>query len=135
MLSTIRLTDESVGVVVANNGQGIIKTDDFAQLNEKSVDGLCRELQRPGGTTEGVSNPGVVVSAMAEVNLQSMIYYIKHFEMFGRTCTHAYVEPSKVRKMYHQRYMEEYHKYPEVVPNVNPRECPNTLETVEEYIR
>ena len=44
MLSIMKLTDESVGVVVANNGQGIITIDDFAQLNEKSVEGLFRVL-------------------------------------------------------------------------------------------
>ena len=53
MLSRMRLTDEAFGVVVANDGQGIIKIDDFAQLNEKSVEGLYRVLQRPGGTTWG----------------------------------------------------------------------------------
>ena len=44
MLSRMNLTDEAVGVVVANDGQGIIKIDDFAQLNEKSVEGLFRVL-------------------------------------------------------------------------------------------
>ena len=40
MLSIMKLTDETVGVVVANDGQGIIIIDDFSQLNEKSVEGL-----------------------------------------------------------------------------------------------
>ena len=40
MLSRIKLKDESVGVVVANDGQGLITIDDFAHLNEKSVEGL-----------------------------------------------------------------------------------------------
>ena len=31
--------------------------------------------------------------------------------------------------------MEEAHKYPEVVPTVNPKDWPKTLKTVEEYIR
>ena len=39
-LSRMNLTDEAVGVVVANDGQGLITIDDFAQLNEKSVEGL-----------------------------------------------------------------------------------------------
>ena len=37
--------------------------------------------------------------------------------------------------MFHQRYMEEAHKDPEVVPTFNTRDWPNTLETAEEYIR
>ena len=49
-----------------------------------------------------MSNPGVVVSAMDEENLQGMIYYIKHFKSIGSTSTHVDVELSKVRAMYHQ---------------------------------
>ena len=44
MLSRINMTDEAVGVVVANNVQGLITVDDFVQLNEKSLVGLLRVL-------------------------------------------------------------------------------------------
>ena len=37
MLARINLTYEAFDVVVANDGQGIIWIDDFAQLNEKPV--------------------------------------------------------------------------------------------------
>ena len=37
MLSQMKLTDESFGVFVANDGQGLILVDDFFQLNEKYV--------------------------------------------------------------------------------------------------
>ena len=37
MLSRMRLTDEDVGVVVANDGHGLIMIDDFSQLNGKCV--------------------------------------------------------------------------------------------------
>ena len=46
MLSRMNMADEAVGVVVANNGQGLMKIDDFAQLNEKSVEGLFWVLIR-----------------------------------------------------------------------------------------
>ena len=74
VLSRMKMTDKVVAVVVAKYGQGLITIDDFAQFNEKSVEGLCRVLRGPGGTTGGVSNPGVAVSAMAEANLQGIIY-------------------------------------------------------------
>ena len=45
------------------------------------------------------------------------------------------VDLSKFRAMYHQRYMVEAHKDPEVLPTVNPKDWPKTLETVEDYIR
>ena len=64
-----------------------------------------------------------------------MIYYIKHFKRIKRTCTKADVEISKIRDIYHQRDMGEYHKNPKVVPTVDLRDCPKTLETVDDYIR
>ena len=81
-----------------------------------------------------MSNTWVAVSAMSEANLQGMIYYIKHYKSIWRTCTHADVELSKVGAMYHQRDMEESHKDPELVPTVDRRDWPKTLEMVEEYI-
>ena len=58
----MNLKYEAIGVVVANDVQGIIKIDVFFQLNEKSVEGLCRVIRRYGGTTWVVSNPWVAVS-------------------------------------------------------------------------
>ena len=44
MLSRTSLMDEAFGAVVDNYGKGLITIDDFAQLNEKSVEGLCQVL-------------------------------------------------------------------------------------------
>ena len=85
MLSGMMLKYESVGVVVANDVQGIITIDNFAQLNMKSVEGLCQVLQRPGGTTGELFNHRVAVSEMAEVNQQGKIYFINNFKMIGST--------------------------------------------------
>ena len=128
----MKLTDEAVSIVVSNYGQGIIMIDDFSQLNEKYVEGLCRVPQEPGGTIGGVSNTGVVFLAMAEENLQGMICYIKNFKRIGSTCMHFDVELTNVRAMCHHQEMEEDHKYPEVVPTFEPKEWTKTLETVEE---
>ena len=62
ILSRSNLTDEAVGVVIANDGKGLITIDDFDQLNDKYVEGLCWVLRRPGGTTGVFSNTGVAVS-------------------------------------------------------------------------
>ena len=53
MLSRMNMADEAVGIVVANNGRGLIKIDDFAQLNEKSVEGLFWVLRRHLGILGG----------------------------------------------------------------------------------
>ena len=129
-MSRMKLTDKAVAVAASNDGQGMIKIDDYSQLNEKSVEGLCLVPRRTGGTTGVVYNTGFAVSAMSEANLQGMIYYIKHSKMIGRTCTHAYVELSKSRAMYHQRDMGETHKDPGVVSTIVPKDWPKTLETV-----
>ena len=73
MLYRMKMTDEYIGVVVANDGQGITTIDEFPQLSEKSVEGLCWVLQRHGGTIWGLSNTGVAVPKMAEANLQGVI--------------------------------------------------------------
>ena len=44
MLSWMKLTDKAASVVVANDGQGVITIKDFAQLNDKAVESLCRVL-------------------------------------------------------------------------------------------
>ena len=51
VLSRMNLKYEAVGVVVANNCQGIIKIDDFAQLNEKSVESIYQVIRRTGDNT------------------------------------------------------------------------------------
>ena len=98
MLARMMLIYEAVGFVIANDGRGLILIDYFSQLNEKSVEGLFRELRRYVGATGGVSNPGVPVSAMAKANLQGIIYYIKQF---NSTCNHANVELTKFCALYH----------------------------------
>ena len=71
------------------------------------------------------------MSEMAGANLKGMIYYIKNFKRTGRTFTHANVDLTKVHAMYHQRDMEEDHMGPEVLSIVDPKDWPNTLETLE----
>ena len=99
------------------------------------MEGICQVLWRPGGNTGGVPNNGVAVSETTEADLQVMIYYIKHFNSIGRTFIHSDIDLDKVNAMYHHQYMEEAQKDPELVPTFDPKYWPNTLETVEEYIR
>ena len=91
MLVQMKLIDEAASVVVDSYRQGLISIDDLTNFNEKYVEGLYQVLHRPGGTTGGVSNPGVVVSEISEANLQGMVYYIKNFKRIRRTYKHANV--------------------------------------------
>ena len=54
------------------------------------------------------------------------------YNRIGCTKTHTDFEIAKVLVIYYQQYMEEFHKYPEVVPNVDPKDWLKILETVEE---
>ena len=65
ILTKTKLTDKAASVAVANDGQEIILVDDFALLSYKYLEGLCRLLNRPRGTTGELSNPAVAVSEMA----------------------------------------------------------------------
>ena len=53
MLDKMKLTDEYIGAVVVNYGQGIMTIDDYYELNEKYVEVICRVLQRPWGDAVG----------------------------------------------------------------------------------
>ena len=53
MLDRMKLTDEYIGAVVVNYGQGIMTIDDSYELNEKYVEVICRVLQRPWGDAVG----------------------------------------------------------------------------------
>ena len=44
MIARMKLTDEAVGSVIANDGQVIIAIDNFAQFNEKYLEGLFRVM-------------------------------------------------------------------------------------------
>ena len=64
-----------------------------------------------------------------------MVYYIQKIKRIGRTCKHVDVYLNNIGEVYHQLDMEEAHKDPKVVPTVDPKYWPKTLETVAEYIR
>ena len=135
MLSILKLIDKAVGVVVADNGKGISTNWWFFPVEWEICRGCLPSTKKAWRYYWGMSNPGVSVSDMAEANLKDIIYYINHFKMIVHTCTHIDVDLSKVRAMYHQWDMEEYHKEPKVVPTADLRYWRKTLETVEEYIR
>ena len=59
VLAWIKLTDEAVGAIVSNDGQGLIMIDGFSQFHEKSAEGLCQVLRRPGVTAGGCPIPGL----------------------------------------------------------------------------
>jgi hypothetical protein len=75
MLQRISLSLEAATEVTAVNGQNLSGVNDFLQLEDKDIETMCRVIRRSGGVNAaGNTNPGISVSAMAEVNLKRMIY-------------------------------------------------------------
>ena len=136
IIGRTKLTDDSATVAFAEKGQGITYRNDFSQLDEKSVENLCRVLCRPRGSIMGgPSNNGIAVLVMAETNLQGVLYFINHHTRFDRTYNYANVALTQVGKLYHQNDMEKSKRYPNVVPDIASKDWSRTLETVVEYIR
>ena len=71
---------------------------------------------------------------MAETNLQGMAHFISHYDRISRVIMTQNITLVKVRDMYHQRDMESKHEDPTVVPTVDSKDWPQTLESDVEYI-
>ena len=73
MLERIGCTAGTVQVMVAADGQGLSSMDNFLIMDDKVIGTICRVVRKPGGRDDGK-----VVSAIAQIKLKSMVYYIKH---------------------------------------------------------
>ena len=128
MLGNINLNADAANVVIMEKGQKISSMDGFSQLDEKSVETLCRVLHWSRWSITGVSaNNGAAVLVMAATNLQEMLYFINHPKRVGRILNYDYVALIKVCKLYCQHEMEEAHKNPDFVPAIDPKYRPSNL--------
>lgn len=128
MLERIGFTAPAAAVMVAADGQGLSSMDDFLMMDEEVIGTICRVVRKPGGRDDGQA-----VSAIAEANLKSMVYYIKHQDRISRTANFAGVTVPKVRKLKRQQELEKKHEDPEVRPDIDPKNWPKTLESVIEW--
>ena len=125
MLERIGFTTGAAQVMVAGDGQGLSSMDDFLTMDEEVIGTICRVVRKPGGGDDGKA-----VSAIAEANLKTMVYYIKHQARISRTVNFASVTLQKVRKLKRQQELEKKHEDPEVRPDIDPKNWPKTLESV-----
>ena len=65
---------------------------------------------------------------MDETNLQGMVHFISHYDRIARVTVTPNITLVKVRDMYHQRDMESKQEDPTVVPTVDSKDWPQTLE-------
>ena len=77
MLVRMKLSNEAAVEVTSNAGQGLSSIDDFAEMDKEGVELVFRQLARPGGVdAAGNRNPGIKVSAVAQLNFGLMCYYV-----------------------------------------------------------
>ncbi len=111
--------------------------EDFAQMDKDGIVLMFRSMNRPGGlNANGDRNPGLKVSAQAQINFADMCYFLEHqTNRVDRVATHAMVTLVAVRKLKTQRQQEDAHENPTVIPVVDFKNWPKAMESLAQYIR
>ena len=131
-------------------GQNIVSLEDIRELDESRCSNLCKNLRRPGGTIpnpaaqganpppgvqENIPNPGLAVSESAEFNLQLAVYFLRHQQRVSRPVPIGGVTLNAVRALRVTREAEEKHKNPTVLPKIDPKDWPKTIDGIQDYLR
>jgi hypothetical protein len=115
-------------------------------LTDVEVTNLCKVVGGPGGTIAGtdpagggvvvqVNNPGTSVSLHAEKNLKLACFYLKHHYGVSRVVLPVEITLVNVRALIGLRLSEEKYKDPKDKPKISNKDCPKTMEAIEEYLR
>ncbi|KAL3809730.1 hypothetical protein ACHAXA_011325 [Cyclostephanos tholiformis] len=118
-------------------GQDLSTLEEFAELDSKGQKSLWHLLAWPVGlNTQGNRDPGIKASGKAQANFGLMCYYINHvMKRTDRPLTWPSVTLPQVKTMRPQIQQEDTAKDPAVVPTINAKNWPRTMELVENYIR
>ena len=137
MLQRMRLSAEAAAEITSATGQAILAIADFAEMDKDGVDMVFRQLARPGGVdAAGVRNPGIKISAIGQQTFGLMCYYVKHrVNRVDRGVTFANISLAAVKKMKTQELLEKGHKDPIIVPAIDFKNWPKTMDSIEHWIR
>jgi hypothetical protein len=136
MLQRMGLSLKAATEVTNINGQNLSILEDFLQLEDKDVETLCRVIRRPGGANAaGNQNQGMQVLAMAESNLKSMTYQIRHTVRVSRPIVWANILLASICGLSAQAKMEASHKDPITLPVMDLKNWPKNFEAIDEYLR
>jgi hypothetical protein len=116
--------------------------DSLAGFQVQDVKALCQALRRPGVTIAGpapagggavpqTNNPGVAVSAMAELNLKIACYMAGHFARVEQTLVAADITAAAMIRYDVYRRNEQDFKEPDAV--LKPSKPEKIIEWVEEF--
>eukprot|EP00543_Licmophora_paradoxa_P009148 CAMPEP_0202448362 /NCGR_PEP_ID=MMETSP1360-20130828/7172_1 /ASSEMBLY_ACC=CAM_ASM_000848 /TAXON_ID=515479 /ORGANISM="Licmophora paradoxa, Strain CCMP2313" /LENGTH=287 /DNA_ID=CAMNT_0049065891 /DNA_START=408 /DNA_END=1272 /DNA_ORIENTATION=- len=134
MLQGIGFTQAAADEMYDN--QGINSIEELRILDDDAVTTLCKTLRRPGGVDPNGAgvNPGVAVSARAEINLKLAVYHIKHQERVSRSVTYANATLVTIRKLTRQRDMENKSESVVDAPKIDPKDWAKTMEAIIEWL-
>jgi len=121
MFVRMKLSNQAAAQVTTGQWRGISSIDDFAEMDKDGVELVFRQLARPGGVdAAGNRNPGIKVSAVAQLNFGLMCYYVKHKKQrVDRSVTFASVNLAAVKRLKAQEQLEKNHKDPTIVPTID----------------
>ena len=114
MLEYIEFTAGAAQVMVAADSQGLSPINNFLIMDEEVIRTICRVVRKPDG-----GDNGKAVSAIAEVNLKSMVYYIKYQGRISCTMNFASIILAKVRKLKHHQELKKKYVDPEVRSDID----------------
>ena len=141
--------DEAAANTIINQ-QNVATLEDIRDLDESRYSNLCKNLRRPGGTIPNpaaqgakaapgapanVPNPGIAVPESAEFNLQLAVYFLRHKRRVSRPVLIGDVTLPSIRALRTIRDAEAKHQNPTVVPKIDPKDWPKTIEGIQDYLR
>ena len=142
--------DEAAANTIINQ-QNVATLEDIRDLDESRCSNLCKNLRRPGGTIpnpvaqEGanaapgapanVPNPDIAVPESAEFNLQLAVYFLRRKQRVSRPVLIGDVTLQSIRALRTIKDAEAKHQNPTVVPKIDPKDWPKTIEGIQDYLR
>jgi hypothetical protein len=104
--------------VLTDRNKEDVQIDSLKYFNDKAVKILCDTLRKPGWTEDvpglgqralarTIPNPGIYVSARAEMNLKSACFLAMHYQRTSRTLTTANLTVERVHRFARYKEAEE----------------------------
>jgi hypothetical protein len=118
-------------------------------LNDKDIDSLVKQLQRPGGGV--IAGPAIVIGAAqvapgplvayhvhsvsirAETNLKLAVFYLRHQARISRIVAPARVALTVVRRLGSTKEYEENFKVAAEQPVIHEKDWPRTMEAIRDF--
>jgi len=118
-------------------GQDLSTKEEYGELDSDGQSRLWRLLARPVGLNpNGVRDEGIKTSSKAQTNFGLMCYYINHLtKRADRATTWTAITLPLVKSMKPQMLQESTAKDPTVVPTIDFKNWPRSMESLENYIR